>query len=249
LYAVTEHHRLAAEIMRSIPEGAAVATQPRYVPHLAHREQIYHYPWIDAGVENMDFILLDRRSNPYPFTRDELDARIDELLANPDLPIWLEADGIYLFDTRGKTYHLGHVLENSMQLVSAEVAVQNERGILSLPGMEDVQLDCGDQVRVSLHWSAVAAPQAERTISVRLVDDEGHLIAQHDGRPARGTKPTSWWQPGWQVRDVHYLTVPESTPSGMASLQLLVYDSYSLEVITFEDGQAAIEILPVTIGS
>jgi uncharacterized membrane protein len=249
LYRVTEHHRLAEEIIRSIPERASVAAQARYVPHLAHREHVYHYPWIDAGVENMDYILLDRHSNPYPFTEDELNARIDELLADPSLPIRLEADGIYLFDTGDKTHYLDHVVDGTMKLVSADVTAENERNILCSPCQGDLQLDPGEQVRVSLHWLAIEAPQAERTVSLRIVSANGAILAQHDGWPALGTKPTSWWQAGWRVRDVHYLTVPEDAVSGPASLQLLVYDSYSHEVLLFQEGQTEIEILPLTIGS
>jgi hypothetical protein len=249
LYEVTDHHRLARQIIRSIPEEASVATQARYVPHLAHREHVYHYPWIDAGVENMDYILLDRHSNPYPFSQDELNARIDELLADPGLPIRLEADGIYLFEMGRKTDYLDYVVDDSMQLVSADVTAQDERKILCSPCQGDLHLDPGDQVRVSLHWSAIEAPQAERTVSLRIVAADGAIVAQHDGWPALGTKPTSWWEKGWQVRDVHYLTVSEGAAPGPASLQLLVYDSYSYEVLPFEEGQTEIEILPLTIGS
>jgi hypothetical protein len=196
----------------------------------------------------MDYILLDRQSNPYPFTRDELDAEIDNLLAEPSYLIELEADGIYLFARGGKTHSLDYVVGKGMQLVSADIAAQDERGLLGPGSREGVQLDPGDLVRVSLVWSALEAPQAERTVSVRIVEANGTLLTQHDGWPARGTKPTSWWEPGWQVRDVHYMTVPESAASGPASLRLLVYDSYSQEVIPFGDGQTEIEILPITIG-
>lgn len=257
LYEVTDHHRIAEEIVRSVPKGASVATQPRYVPHLAHREHVYHYPWIVIGLENTDYLLLDRHSNPYPFSRNELDAEIDDVLANPAYPIRLEADGIYLFavrqgaqsGTQGEEGNVNRVVRESIKLVSAEVTVQNDLGLYAEPSRSVAQLHPGDQVRVALYWEALRAPRAERTVSVRIVDGAGGLIAQHDGWPARGTRPTSWWEAGWQVRDVHYLTLPEGTAPGPASLRLLVYDSYSQEVLPFDDGQSMIEIIPVQIGS
>jgi hypothetical protein len=169
----------------------------------------------------------------------------------------LEGDGIYLFAVcqgpesidRGIKEGKSHVVGNEIRLVSAEATVRDERGLYAQPSPLGVELDPGDQVRVALHWEALEAPRAERTISVRIVDEQGALIAQHDGWPARGTKPTSWWEAGWQVRDVHYLTVPEGTAPGPASLSVLVYDSYSQEILPFEGGQAMIEILPVQISS
>ena len=93
------------------------------------------------------------------------------------------------------------------------------------------------------------APQTERTISVRIVDVNGAVVAQHDGLPAGGTKPTSWWEPGWEVRDIHYMAVPEDTAPGPVTLYLVVYDTYSQEVLPFGEGQAEIELLPITISS
>jgi hypothetical protein len=199
-------------------------------------------------VENIEYILLDRQSNPYPFTYDELQSEINDLLSDPAYAIQLEADGIYLLAAGGKGYDRDHVVDGSMKLVSAEVAAQDERGLIGLGSREAIALDRGDRVRVSLVWLALEAPQAERTISVRIVDASGAVIAQHDGWPALGTKPTSWWEPGWEVRDVHYLSVPEDSAPGPVRLGVLVYDSYSQEVIPFENGQAMLDLSPMTIG-
>jgi uncharacterized membrane protein len=246
LYDVTEHHRLAAEIVKAVPADASVATQARYVPHLSHREHIYHYPWIVIGVEDTDCILLDRHSNPYPFSEDELDQKITDIVTDPTYEIVLEADGIYLF-RRQRTLPIDRVVDDSMRLESAQITVQGENGLFSQPSHPPVQVHRGQQVRVTLLWEALAAPEAERTVSVRLVSAGGGLITQQDNWPGQGAKPTSWWEAGWRIRDVYYLTVPPDAQDGSASLHVLVYDSYSHDVISLDDGTDSVEISSVEI--
>lgn len=236
LYRVTEHHRRALEIVDAVPSNARVAAQVLYVPHLAHREHIYHYPWIVIGKENIDYIILDCHSNPYPFLPDELNREIDNLIADPAYAIELEADGIYLLHQGGDPlpfFAVDRIVEGTMQLAQVDVALSDGRGILRIVGQQPIELHPSQEARVSLYWEALAAPNAERTVSVRLVDSWGGLIAQHDSLPGGGAKPTSWWQEGWRLRDVHYFSVPPVTPPGEGSIEIVVYDSYSSQVLPF----------------
>ncbi len=104
---------------------------------------------------------------------------------------------------------------------------------------------------MTLYWEALASPGAERTVSVRIADAGGALLAQHDSLPGGGSKPTSWWEPGWAFRDVTYLTLPPDAAPGPAGLDLVLYDTFTLEVIPFagtSEGDAGIlHLLPATI--
>jgi hypothetical protein len=249
LYEVTEHHRLAAEIIRLVPEGASVTTQAHYVPHLAHREHVYLYPWIVIGVENTDYLVLDRHSNPYPFTPDELDEQIDNLMSDTSYTIEAEADGIFLFRRQDWSFSNRYVVEDTMGLACGQVAVQDERGFF-LPVVErPVELQPGQRVRVSLHWEALADIEQERTISVRITDPSGRLVAQHDGWPGQDRKPTSWWKKGWTLRDVYYLDVSPDAQPGTGFLSIVVYDSYSGEIVPFDGAIQRLRLCDVTITS
>ena len=250
LYDVTQHHRVAAKIIDAVPAEASVATLARYVPHLAHREHVYHYPWVVLGVENVDIILLDRYANPYPFTPDELNAEIDDMVADTRYVIDLEADGIYLFRQRGQplsSFAVDAVADGTMRLERVEVAPSDEDGIYQTVSQAPVELQQGQEMRVSLYWEALAAPNAERTVSVRVADASGWLVAQHDSMPGHGTKPTSWWEKGWVIRDVYYLQVSPDAPPGPGRLDVLVYDSASGQVVPFGDGSQAITVAPVEL--
>ena len=59
-------------------------------------------------------------------------------------------------------------------------------------------------VRVRLFWEAAAPVDADYTVFVHYLRD-GAKIAQHDRPPADGHLPTTLWQPGDLVLDVHPL--------------------------------------------
>jgi len=67
---------------------------------------------------------------------------------------------------------------------------------------------------VTLWWRATAAPPADYTIFVHLLDADGNLVAQADGVPNDGLSPTTIWQPGDVVRDVHRFPPGTVLPPG-----------------------------------
>ena len=251
LYRVGTHQRLAARAVAKVPREARVATQDPYVPHLSHREHIYLYPWISIGPEHVEYFLFDRHLHPYPLQRHELDAQIDDMIADTRCTIEWEADGIYLFHQGGQPlppFPVDAVADGTMRLERIEIATSDEDGVYRAATQQPVALAAGQQVRVSLYWEALVAPNAERTVSVRVTDGAGALAAIHDNLPGQGKKPTSWWKEGWQIRDVYYLTVSPQAAAGRGRLGVLVYDSLTGETVPFEDGTEILELCPVTIG-
>jgi hypothetical protein len=237
LYQVTDHQRLAAEAIAAIPPDARVATQDPYVPHLTHREHIYLYPWMSIGEKNIDYLMLDRNAHPYPLQPQQMSGKIDDLIADTSYVIELEADGLYVFHRGGEplpSFPVDAILEGTMRLDRVEVAVADAQGRFQAANREPVEVRRGQQVRVSLYWEALAAPGVERTVSVRIADASGVVAASYDNLPGQGKKPTSWWQKGWQIRDVYYLTLPSQTQAGQGSLDVLVYDTVTTQVVPFD---------------
>jgi hypothetical protein len=252
LYAFTPHHRLAAQVVAAVPDDARVAAQDPYVPHLAHREHIYMYPWIAIGLDKVDYVLLDRNANPYPLSPSRRDRAIDDLVADTRFIVAMEADGIYLFHREGvplPAYSLGQVADGTMKLDRVEVAIRDEEGFYQVTAQEPLALGAGQHVRVSLYWEALSDLKAERTISIRFADASGALVAQRDSMPGQGKKPTSWWQEGWRIRDVYYLTLSPQAQVGPGGLDILIYDTYSSEAVLWEDGSAVLRVVDVEMES
>ena len=83
-------------------------------------------------------------------------------------------------------------------------------------------------VRLTLHWQVLAPLGADYKVSARLLDGEGHQIAQIDDVPVHNTYPTSRWKAGGTITDVYDLTVPPDTPSGQYRLLIILYEPDTL---------------------
>lgn len=249
-YRLTEHHRMAREVVQAIPPEAAVAAQDAYLAHLAHRRHLYRYPWISVEPEQLDYYVLDRQLNAYPLDREDVVHEIGNLVAQPQNVIAMEGDGIFLIEVNGQqapSFAVERVAEEAIYLERVDVALADPGDFYRTVAREPLVVSPGQTIRVGVYWRALAAPGAERTVSVRLVDHSGALAAQHDMLPSNGARPTSWWEPGWYFRDLYYLDVAPTATPGPATLELLLYDSFTTAPIPFDDGAQSITLLNATI--
>jgi len=77
---------------------------------------------------------------------------------------------------------------------------------------------------VTLYWHALETMDVSYTVSVRLVNDNGEIVAQHDRLPGEGAWPTTAWVPGEYVADTCLLKLPEDTVPGRYQLIVVWYD-------------------------
>ena len=70
----------------------------------------------------------------------------------------------------------------------------------------------GSPVFVDLHWQATALVNGDYTVFAHLVDSGGQTVAQHDGMPSLGNRPTSGWRLGEIVDDRFTLNSPRPDP-------------------------------------
>ncbi|MFN8484088.1 MAG: glycosyltransferase family 39 protein [Anaerolineae bacterium] len=96
-------------------------------------------------------------------------------------------------------------------------------------GREISQARAGETVYVDLYWAADAPVAADYTAFVHLLGaafnpaSGGPVWAGHDGPPAGGAYPTSWWDGRTVVRDRHPLVLPDDIPPGEYSLEVGMY--------------------------
>ncbi len=96
-------------------------------------------------------------------------------------------------------------------------------------------------VTVTLLWQRRGAVTENDTVFVHVLDENGALVAQHDGVPMAGTRPTTTWQPGERLLDRHELTLPAGW-TGNGRLVVGLYHSDTLARLLTDDGQDALEI-------
>jgi len=103
-------------------------------------------------------------------------------------------------------------------------------GCLTLVGydLDPSQPVPGEELRVSLYWRVEEDLAQDYHTYVHLLKDEGQSIAQSDQRPGQEYYPSSLWQPGETLLDVHLLSIPEDTQAGAMTLVAGAYEYPSL---------------------
>jgi hypothetical protein len=101
----------------------------------------------------------------------------------------------------------------------------------------------GGAIALELTWHADGPTAAGLKVFVHAVDSTGRIIAQHDGIPAAGTRPTDSWQPGEEIRDRHGLLLPAGlTGPGEVRLIVGLYDPQKGDRLRMPDGRDALEL-------
>ena len=85
---------------------------------------------------------------------------------------------------------------------------------------------------LNLYWAVLpSSSHTERSdlvTFVHVLDAENNLVAQFDGPPLEGLRPTSQWPPGALVVDRRTLRLPADLPSGSYTLMVGLYDPTSM---------------------
>lgn len=128
-------------------------------------------------------------------------------------------------------------VDDEIRLAGAYVSA----GGIGVDPSKAIPLSPGEPLEVTLLWESIGATDRSLTVFAHLLDASGNLIAQHDGLPVEGTRPTTTWNPGERLMDRHGLLVPDAT-TGPARLVVGLYDSETVERQTFEGGLLEIPI-------
>jgi hypothetical protein len=103
-------------------------------------------------------------------------------------------------------------------------------GSLTLVGhnMEPSEPGPGQELEVSLYWRVEEELSQDYHTYVHVLDKDGQTVAQSDHRPGQEYYPSSLWQPGEILLDVHVLPIPAETQAGAAALVAGAYEYPSL---------------------
>ncbi len=72
----------------------------------------------------------------------------------------------------------------------------------------------GQSIDVTLYWKTEAPLTQDFTVFLHLAPPSSSPQAQQDSQPRQGTYPTSYWEPGLMVIDIHTLELPEDLAAG-----------------------------------
>ncbi len=95
-----------------------------------------------------------------------------------------------------------------------EVSVGEDAAIALVGYDAPERLAPGETLRLALYWHVQAVVEENLKVFVHLFDPAGTLVAQTDGVPVDWSYPTTAWQPGEYIRDVHVIPLAGELPRG-----------------------------------
>ncbi|MFN8484715.1 MAG: glycosyltransferase family 39 protein [Anaerolineae bacterium] len=104
----------------------------------------------------------------------------------------------------------------------------------------------GGNVTIDLKWRAARPMDKNYVVFAHLYDVSGRLVAQHDGQPQGGGRPTSTWTTTRSIPDFHGLMLPPDA-AGQLSLRVGLYDPATGERLRLDDGRDMVEIGTVEV--
>lgn len=134
---------------------------------------------------------------------------------------------------------IGRELKDELSLESLFVTVDGKPVDITKP----IAIASSQRMRVNINWQALRNLETSYTVFVHLLGDDGQLVAQHDGIPVRGTRPTNYWQTGETHWDLHELFLPNQINVTGGTLYIGLYTTADQVRQPFTDG---LDTWPVT---
>ncbi len=201
--AVTEHHRLAQELIDQIPPTASVSAQFNLNPHVSQRETLYMFP----NINDAEYIFLDVDSLG---NKDDINTWIKEqLLEGGPLGVAAARDG-YLLLQRGASdprppdsfYTFIRVKDPDIQypLLADFGSHGTVAPLIEFLGF-DVIYRRDEEPHYNLYFRAQPPLDRDYFIALYLVDKAGQVVGGTvEPQAATIWYPTSHWQPGETVK-------------------------------------------------
>jgi hypothetical protein len=112
----------------------------------------------------------------------------------------------------------------------------------------------GEPLDLTLFWRARTPLPKSYTTLVHVADAAGEVVAQADGLPAGGRRPTTSWRPGEVIVDARRLDLPPDLPPGDYTVLAGLYDAndptyphlpVTVDGVMREDGRVPLGALAV----
>lgn len=164
------------------------------------------------------------------------------LAADADRPVggWLGPGEVRLADVQVQPWPLATAFPPIPVALAADFGGAPGAPLLALAGygLPAETLPAGGNVLLSLFWRGAALMDTGYTVFVHLTNEAGEVVAQADGVPVDGFRPTTSWRPGEALVDEHLLWLPADLPPGRYALYVGLYDpATGIRLPLFQDGQ------------
>jgi hypothetical protein len=204
------NRRPAAErITAGVQDEDNVMFQSNFVGEVAFLE----HPDVDYRVFHVHYTQRNQATYRWREAREVYEQN-DEL-------VWSASfDGVpYVWITRAyphdpEAFHIDHPLDVRL---GSRIRLLGYR-------LSSSELRASDTLTLTLFWQSTGELSEDYHVFVHLQDGNDMLVAQHDGVPLYGERPTWSWQEAEVLQDEHRLFIDGSLPEGRYMLSVGMYD-------------------------
>lgn len=104
----------------------------------------------------------------------------------------------------------------------------------------DPDLHSGRDTPLTLYWRSLADGDRDMVVFCHVLDSDGRLVAQHDGPPASGERPTSGWIANEYIVDPHAMLWSDPSYQGPATIEVGFYEPASGDRLLSPEGHSQI---------
>ena len=154
---------------------------------------------------------------------------------------WLDRSAFKALDTwQGNVRLATYALASDLQPLPLAPVQLGDAVVLAGQAQPEApqHVEAGDAALVQLQWEVLQAIDRRYKVSVQLLDAASQVVAQRDGEPAGGSRPTDGWRAGERILDNYALPVPFGTPPGEYRLVAAMYDAQTGQRLTHAGGDS-----------
>lgn len=243
------------KFINSIPKDESAVATFEFLPHLAHRKEIFSFHHLYKGT----YTLSNRK---YELPSDTKYALIDfkDRLTFSGFYIPGGSENIRKFLSRDEwglveavesiaLLQRGHRAQYELYEIIKEPEIKNKSSVVINDAIEFLGYDIenrktedGATVHVTYYWKCLQETAMDYWSFTRLFNGRGVVVYQA-GRPlCYGIYPTPEWKAGEIIREDYWLLLPSHLPGGSYQLKGGVFDYITGQISTSKETNTPIEI-------
>jgi hypothetical protein len=134
-----------------------------------------------------------------------------------------------------------------VQSLDVEMGLDGQPAIRLVEGGITPEARPGDILGVRLVWEALEPVSEEYQVFVRLVDPRGKPVSMQIGPPQNGLMPTTEWQPGQPVTDVHAFAIDADALPGDYHFVVGLHRLVDMNGMRTIDGRDEVTLGPIQV--
>ncbi len=209
----------AKEIFKLIPPNASLSAANNLGAHLSNREKIYSFPYDYADPEEKPEFVVINLAKPYSGTklisREEFNNSIREILLQRNYGVFHTKGGYTIFKKDYKDNlgikKIAFTTDSPDQIVNIKL---NNDIIFWGYTLNTSSIRPKIPFRIVYFWKASKETDYDYDVLIKLVDESGKIVFQHDHDPVYGLYPTSSWKKKDLIHEAYWVELPITVQPG-----------------------------------